>query len=220
MGVNEELLQNVNGYIENLFRLSDPVLEQCLEDADAAGLPPIQISSGHGKLLQLIARISGARRILEIGTLGGYSAIWLARALPVGGKLVTIEISAAHAEVARKNLRRAGLEGVVEIRLGNAVEVLAAMRGEPPFDLIFIDADKPGYVKYLDLAMKLARSGTVILADNLIWEGAVMEEMPEDVNARAARAFNLAIAGRPELDSTILPLFKEKLDGMSISVVR
>ena len=98
MSVNEELLQNVNGYIENLFRLSDPVLEQCLEDADAAGLPPIQISGGHGKLLQLIARISGARRILEIGTLGGYSAIWMARALPIGGKLVTIEISAAHAE--------------------------------------------------------------------------------------------------------------------------
>ena len=163
MSVNEQLLGQVESYIENLFGLSDPALEECLRDALAAGLPAIQISPSHGKLLHLIAKIAGARRILEIGTLGGYSAIWMARALPPDGKLVTIELSPAHAAVARKNLQRAGLEHVVEVRIGDAVEVLSAMTSEAPFDLVFIDADKPGYVKYLGLAMKLSRPGTVIL---------------------------------------------------------
>ena len=220
MSVNPELVRNVNAYLEDLFRLSDPVLEQCLADAEAAGLPQIQISPGHGKLLNLLTKISGARRILEIGTLGSYSAIWMARALSAGGQIITVEISPAHAEVARANLRRAGLESVVEVRVGDAHEVMAVMCGGPPFDLIFIDADKPGYLNYLDLSLALSRPGTVILADNLIRDGLVLSETPEDENACAARAFNKAIAERPELDSTILTLYKDRLDGMSISIVR
>ena len=217
---DEELLARVDQYIEGLFHSPDPVLADALRDAAAAELPAIQISANQGTFLHLIARMVGARRILEIGTLGAYSTIWLARALPSEGKLITIEVNAKHAEVARRNLQRAGLDSRVEIRVGDAAAVLHGMRGEPPFDLVFIDADKVSYPKYLELVLPLAHPGTVILADNLIRGGLVLEASPEDENARAARAFNQAIAGHPKLDSIILPTFKNKLDGISISIVK
>jgi caffeoyl-CoA O-methyltransferase len=216
------LALDVDAYIEGLFVPPDGHLAQALDDARKAGLPAINVSANEGKLLHLIARIAGARRILEVGTLGGYSTAWLARAVPTDGHVVTLEIDPRHAEVARKNLARCGLGERVEIREGPAATTLRRMiaDGEAPFDLVFIDADKPAYCEYLELTLQLARPGTVILADNLIRDGQVLEDAPRDENARAAKAFNRAIATHPRLDSLVLPIIREKLDGLSISVVR
>ena len=218
---DDKLAQQVDQYIERLFVPSDEVLIQNLKDAAAAGLPTINVSPNEGKLLYLIAKMVQARRILEIGTLGGYSTTWLARALPSDGKLITLELDEQHAAVARRNLDRAGVGDRVEIVIGRGVDSLAALldRNEPPFDLIFIDADKPAYVEYLNAALKLARTGTVILADNLIRNGRVMHEHLSDASARGARAYNETIAHQPRLESIVLPIIRENLDGLSISVV-
>ena len=217
-----ELFHQIDGYVESLFVDDDPVLTQALADAAAAGLPEIQVSPSQGKALYLIAKMCGARRVLEIGTLGGYSTTWLARALPSDGEVVTLELDQKHADVARKNLDRARVGDRVRIEVGPAVETMLRMidRREQPFDLIFIDADKPGYSRYLDLSVNLSRAGTVILADNLIRDGAVMDANVEDENARAAREFNAKLAAHPRLESIILPFVKARIDGMSISVVR
>ena len=200
----------------------DASLVQGLAEADAARLPAINVSANQGKLLYLLAKMCGARRILEVGTLGGYSTTWLARALPRDGVIVTLELSPQHAEVARKNLDRS-VNGVsVDLRVGAAADTMRRMIGdrEQPFDLVFIDADKPGYVTYLELALQLSRPGTVILADNLVRHGHVLEDAPEDESARAAKAFNAVIASHPRLESIILPLVRDSVDGMSISIVR
>ncbi len=218
---NEQLAEQIDRYIERLFVLPDDSLTQNLSDAAAAGLPAINISPNEGKLLYLIAKMSRAKRILEIGTLGGYSTTWLARALPADGKLITLELDQAHAAVARHNLDRAGVADRVEIIIGRGVDSLNALldRNEPPFDLIFIDADKPSYVEYLNRALRLARTGTVILADNVIRNGRVMSEQPTDASSRGARAYNEAIAAHPRLESLVLPIIRENLDGLSISIV-
>src|SRR5262245_6411800 len=160
----------VDRLICDLLVPPDPALEAALQDSAAAGLPPINVSPNQGKLLMLLAQVQGARSILEIGTLGGYSTIWLARALPAGGRLVTLESDPHHAEVARSNIGRAGLAGVVELRLGPAQETLPrlAAEGRGPFDFIFIDADKPGYPDYLGWALRLSRRGSLIVADNVV----------------------------------------------------
>jgi predicted O-methyltransferase YrrM len=217
-----ELFRQIDAYVESLFVADDPILAQGLTDAAAAGLPQIQVSPNQGKTLYLLTRMCGARRVLEIGTLGGYSTTWLARALGETGSVTTLELDQRHAAVARKNLDRAGVGARVVIEVGPAAETMQRMidRGEPPFDLIFIDADKPGYSRYLDLSIKLARSGTVILADNLIRDGAVMDATVEDENARAAREFNAKLAAHPQLESIIIPFVKARVDGMSISIVK
>jgi predicted O-methyltransferase YrrM len=219
---NHQFLHQIDVYIQQLFVLPDEALEQGLRDAAAAGLPAIQVSPNEGKLLHLLTRIAGARRILEIGTLGGYSTVWLARALPPGGVLVTLELEAKHAAVARRNLERCGVGDRVEIRVGPAADSLRALigAGEAPFDLVFIDADKPGYLAYLELALQLSRPGTVILADNLVRAGRILEEAPAEAADRAIRAFNAALAAHPRLDSLIVPLYRNKVDGLSISIVR
>ena len=216
-----ELFRQIDAYVEDLFVDDDPILAQGLTDAAAAGLPQIQISPSQGKALYLLTKMCGARRVLEIGTLGGYSTTWLARAVPADGVVTTLELDRKHAEVARKNLDRAGVGPRVTIAVGPAAETMQQMidRGEAPFDLIFIDADKPGYSRYLDLGLQLARSGTVILADNLIRDGAVMDPNVEDENARAAREFNAKLAAHPRLESIIIPFVKARVDGMSISIV-
>ncbi len=220
--IDAGLVERIDRYIEQLFVPADEALTENLAAADAAGLPAIQVTANQGKLLYLIAKIARAARILEIGTLGGYSTTWLARALPGGGRLITLELDSKHAEVARRNLERAGLADRVEIRVGRAADSLRAMIGAaiPPFDLVFIDADKTGYGEYLDLSLQLSRPGTVILADNVIRHGRVMEKDPTDENARGAASFNRAIAENPRLESIVLPIFKQKIDGLSISVVR
>jgi predicted O-methyltransferase YrrM len=220
--MSTELLSQIDAYIASLFVDHDPVLAQGLADAAAAGLPEIQVSANQGRLLYLLTKVSGARRVLEIGTLGGYSTTWLARAVIGAGKVTTLELEQKHADVARKNIRRAGLEAQVTIEVGPAAATLQRFIDEDadPFDLIFIDADKTAYAIYLDLCLRLSRPGTVILADNLIRNGAVMDAAVEDENARAARAFNETLAVHPRLESLILPIARKTIDGMSISIVR
>jgi predicted O-methyltransferase YrrM len=221
LAFDEQRVRRIDEYIEALFIPPDPILTANVANADAAGLPHINVTANQGKFLYLLARIAGARRVLEIGTLGGYSTTWLGRALPAEGRVVTLEFSPMHAEVARKNLLAAGLGGIVEIKVGDAAASLRAMieAGEPPFDFIFIDADKTGYPKYLDLALQLSRAGTVIIADNIIRNGAVMEANPKNADDGGAKAYNNAVAANPRLESIALPMFKEKIDGMSISRV-
>jgi predicted O-methyltransferase YrrM len=196
-------------------------LAQNLQNAQAADLPTINVSPNEGKLLYLLTKMAGAKRVLEVGTLGGYSTTWLARALPADGQVITLELDEKHAEVARHNLDRAGVADRVEVRVGRATETLRQMidQREAPFDLIFIDADKPSYVEYLQLALHLSRTGTVILADNLIRNGRVIDDRPADESARGAKAFNEALAANHRLDSIILPIIRTTLDGLSISIV-
>ena len=218
---NEQLAMKVDRYIEALLNPHDEALAQNLQAAQAADLPTINVSPNEGKLLYLVAKIAGEKRVLEIGTLGGYSTTWLARALPAGGKVITLELDPRHAEVAQKNLERAGVANRVEVRVGRAAETLYRMidQREAPFDLIFIDADKDSYVEYLDLSLRLSRAGTVILADNLIRNGRVIADRPADESARGAKAFNEALAAHPRLESIILPIIRTNLDGLSISIV-
>ncbi len=220
--IDERLLVEIDRYIEGLFAKEDAALEENVAAAKAAGMPAIQVSPNQGKLLYLIARMAGAKRMLEIGTLAGYSTTWLARALPESGRLVTLEREAAHAEVARRNLERAGVGARVEIRVGEASESLRQLiqEGAAPFDLVFIDADKQGYTGYLEQVMALSRSGTVILADNVIRHGNVMQPDPPDGSDRGARAYNEAIAGHPRLESLILPVVRNRIDGLAISIVK
>jgi predicted O-methyltransferase YrrM len=220
--VNEELLQKIDDYIEHLFVPQDDALEQNLKEADAAGLPAIAISPGQGRLMYLLAKMAGAKRILEIGTLGGYSTTCLARALPGDGKLVTLELKPEHAVVARKNLDRAGVGALVEIRVGRAGDLLQAMieAGEEAFDYVFIDADKPAYVGYLNQVLQLSHSGTVILGDNLIRHADVVAEVAPDELAVGVKEYNSLIATHPRLESILLPILKGKVDGMSISRVK
>jgi predicted O-methyltransferase YrrM len=219
--MNPDLRAGIEQYIESLFVKHDPVLAENLARAEAGGLPAIQVSPNQGRLLYLLAKISGARRVLEIGTLGGYSTTWLARALPDDGTITSLELDQKHADVARTNVDRAAVGSRVTILVGPAERTLQRLIEErvPPFDLVFIDADKPGYPRYLDLSLQLSRPGTVILADNLIRDGSVLDEMPAEDNARAARAFNAKLAADGRLESIIIPVLGKKVDGMSISIV-
>jgi predicted O-methyltransferase YrrM len=214
-------LAPIDGYIESLFGGNDTALAQNLADAEASGLPSINVSPNQGRLLYLLAKMARAERVLEIGTLGGYSTTWLARALPVTGVVVTLELSPLHAAVARRSVDRAAPAARVDIRVGPAADALRAMAGvEAPFDFVFIDADKPAYVEYLALVLPLSRAGTVIVADNVIRDGLVMEAAPPDANAAGARAFNAAMAAHPRLESIIVPIVRQTIDGMSISIVK
>jgi caffeoyl-CoA O-methyltransferase len=212
----------VDTYLEGLFGGEDAALAHALERAEAAGLPPIQVSPAHGRLLHVLALASGARRILEIGTLAGYSAIWLARALPTDGTLTTIELDPRHAEVARRNLDEAGVADRVDLRVGNAVEVLAQLQHEQgaPFDLVFIDADKPPYAEYLDASISLSRPGALIVADNVIREGAVARGASDDQAVAGIQRFNAALAADPRITAAVLQLVGVKgHDGMAFAVV-
>jgi len=214
-----ELLREIDSYVEDLFAPSDEILEAALRDSRRAGLPEINVSPNEGRLLQLLVEIAGARRILEIGTLGGYSAIHFARAMPEDGTLISLEIDEHHARVARNNVERAGLSDIVEIRVGDAHELLAGLveGDEGPFDVIFIDADKESYPEYLDWSLRLSRPGSLILGDNTIREGSVID--PQDATARATREFNERIAREPRLSGIVLPLIRERIDGLTIARV-
>jgi predicted O-methyltransferase YrrM len=220
--VNEELIERIDAYIEGLFTPPDDVLTQNLADAGAAGLPAINVSPNQGRLLYLLAKLAGAKRVLEVGTLGGYSTTWLARALPPGGVVVTLELEGRHAEVARRNLERAKLAAAIDLRVGPAADSLRELirSGCPPFDLVFLDANKDGYVEYLELALQLSRPGTLILADNVIRHGQVLNANPADPFDAGARAYNDVIAHHPRLESLVLPIVRARVDGMAISIVR
>ncbi len=212
----------VDDYLCGQLVPPDEVLESALQASAAAGLPAISVSPAQGKMLNLLARAQGARRILEIGTLGGYSAIWLARALPPDGLLITLEADTRHAEVARENLALAGLAGLTEVRVGPAQETLPhlAASGAGPFDLIFIDADKPGYPGYLRWSLELARPGTVIVADNVIRNGAVADPASDDPSVRAVRRFIELLAAEPRVSATAIQTVGSKgYDGFAMAVV-
>jgi caffeoyl-CoA O-methyltransferase len=215
----KELLLRIDSYVEGLFAPPDPALERALHQSRRAGLPEIHVSPNEGRLLRLLAEIAGAKRILEVGTLGGYSAIHLARALPEDGSLVSIELDERYAEVARENVAEAGLGDKVEVRVGDARKLLADMAEDArgPFDLTFIDADKGSYPEYLEWALRLSRPGSLILADNVIRGGSVID--PEDGSARATREFNERLARDPRLSALILPLIRERVDGLAIARV-
>jgi predicted O-methyltransferase YrrM len=220
--MNQETWTAVDRYLAGLFVPSDPALDAALEASAAAGLPPIGVSPVQGKLLQLLARIQGARNILEIGTLGGYSTIWLARALPADGRLITLEYEPKHAEVARANLVRAGLAGVVELRVGRALDTLPqlAAEGRGPFDFIFIDADKPSTADYFAWSLKLSRTGSVIIVDNVVRKGAVSDAASDDPNVRGMRRFFEALAAEKRVNATVIQTVGSKgYDGFAIAFV-
>jgi predicted O-methyltransferase YrrM len=218
----QERWSAVDSYIGENLVPADPVLEAALRASADAGLPPISVSPSQGKLLHLLARAQGARTILEIGTLGGYSAIWLARALPSGGRLITLEAEPRHAEVARANLARAGLADVAEVRVGPAQDTLPKLHaaGDGPFDLIFIDADKPGYPDYLPWSVRLSRPGSMIIADNIVRNGAVADSASTDVNVQGVRRFIEMLAAEPRVSATAIQTVGSKgYDGFTLAVV-
>jgi len=212
----------VDGYIDDNLVSADQALQQALQAIANAGLPALSVSPSQGKLLHLLARAQGAHKILEIGTLGGYSAIWLARALAPGGRLITLEAEARHAAVARANIARAGLSDVAEVRVGRAQDALPLLHasGDGPFDLIFIDADKPGYSDYLAWAMRLSRPGTMIIADNVVRDGAVADPASQDASVRGVRRFIEALAAEPRVSATVIQTVGSKgYDGFALAVV-
>ena len=212
----------VERYITDTIIRPDSALDEALRSSAEAGLPKISVSPPEGMMLMLIARMNGARRILEIGTLGGYSAIWLARALPLGGVLTTLEIDAKHAKVAAANIKKAGLSRVVEIRRGPALETLPKLEaeGKGPYDVIFIDADKPSNPEYFDWAIRLSRPGSVIIVDNVVRDGAVVNSKSRDPNVRGVRRLNAMMAAEPRVLATEIQTVGSKgYDGFAVAMV-
>lgn len=212
----------VDRYLSDLLIPADRVLDETLAESEAAGLPPINVAPNQGKLLSLLARLRGARTILEIGTLGGYSTIWLARALPVGGRLVTLEADPNHAQVARANLAGAGLADMVDLRLGQALDTLPilASEGQGPFDLVFIDADKVNIPAYFSWALKLSRLGSLIIVDNVVRNGAVLDATSEDPNVQGVRRFFQQLATESRVSATAIQTVGSKgYDGLALVLV-
>jgi predicted O-methyltransferase YrrM len=220
--MNQEQWTTVDRYITDSLVPSDPTLDAALEANVAAGLPAHDVSPNQGKLLHLLALMQRARNILEIGTLGGYSTIWLARALAEGGRLVTLECDPKHAAIAKANLERAGLSGVVDLRVGAALDSLAILEREhgEPFDLIFIDADKPNNPDYLAYALKLSRKGSLIIGDNVVRDGAVVDPDNPDPRVQGVRRFFDMLADEPRLSATALQTVGSKgYDGFALALV-
>jgi len=215
----KDVWESVEQYLDNVLVMQDSALKDGLAAAETAKLPAIQVSSGQGKFLQLLARILGARNILEIGTLGGYSTIWMARALPEGGKIITLEADPKHADVARKNFARAGVETKVELRLGKALDTLPqiASEGRGPFDMFFIDANKSNMPEYFEWSLKLARTGSVIIADNVVREGAVLDANSKDADIQGIRRFLEMVGKENRVSGTALQTVSSKsYDGFAL----
>jgi predicted O-methyltransferase YrrM len=212
----------VDAYIAEELIPADAALDAALKSNAENGLPAIDVSSAQGKLLNLLVRMNNAKRLLEIGTLGGYSTIWMARALPADGRIVTLELDPHHAKVARDNIKRAGLSELVDLRVGPALDSLAKLSGEgaEPFDFIFIDADKPNNPNYLTRAMKLSRPGTVIVCDNVVRDGDVVKKDSRDANVQGARAAFSFIGKDERLEGTAIQTVGSKgYDGFAIAIV-
>jgi len=219
----EDRWERVDEYLTTSLVQPDPVLSQVLENGRSAGLPPHNVTALQGAFLSLIVRMTRATRVLEIGTLAGYSTIWIARAMAAGGRVVTIEHNPEHAEVARRNFRLADIDGVVDLRTGRAVEILTRMIDDrnPPFEVIFIDADKESNPAYLDASMRLAKPGTVIIGDNIVRDGLIADSERTDPSVAGARRFLEMLGDDDRLVSTALQTVGSKgYDGFSISIVR
>lgn len=220
--MNQELFESVDQYISELMGDEDSVLKETITSMQDADIPAISVSATQGKFLQLLARMVNAKKILELGTLGGYSTIWLGRALPADGYLLTLELEQKHADVAWRNITKAGLDSIVAIKVGKALELLPQIEAEGlgPFDMIFIDADKPPYAEYFEWALKLSHPGTVIVADNVIREGKVLDGDCMDERVTGVKRFNKALAQNKQVSATIMQTVGAKEhDGMAIMIV-
>jgi predicted O-methyltransferase YrrM len=220
--MSQEKWTEVDAYLTEMLVPPDEALDAALKASDAAGLPAISVTPAQGKLLHVLAKLQGARSILEIGTLGGYSTIWLARALPADGRVVTLEVEPKHADVARENITRAGLDRVVDLRVGHALDTLPQIAGEGagPFDLIFIDADKPNIPQYFAWALSLSRRGTLIIVDNVIREGAITDASSEDASVQAVRRMFEMLASETRVSATSIQTVGSKgYDGFVFALV-
>ena len=221
--MSKEQWTAVDQYITDLFVPPDDALDGALKAAADAGLPAIHVAPNQGKLLSILAQSIGAKKILEIGTLGAYSTIWMARALPADGKFITLEYDPKHAEIARKNITYAGLDKIVEVRLGKAIDLLpqVAAEGLGPFDLIFIDADKPSNWDYFEWALKLSHPGSVIIVDNVVRDGNVVDAKSEDSSVKGVRHFNEKVAKESRVNLTAIQTVGSKgYDGFAIAYVK
>jgi len=221
--MDQEIFGKVDHYISELLAPEDKVLQETIKSLDDAEMPQISVTANQGKFLQVIALMCNAKRVLELGTLGGYSTIWLARSIPDDGKIVTVEFDPRHANVAKQNIESAGLSGKVDLRIGKAMDVMVELKkaNEEPFDLIFIDADKPPYAEYFEMALSLSRSGTVIICDNVIREGKVLDEHSDDDRVVGVQRFNKMLGSNQLVTATILQTVGVKeYDGMAIAVVK
>ena len=222
MGKSEPRWDQVDAYLIEKFVPREPAFDEALAESEKAGLPAIQVSPPQGRLLELLARALGAKAILEIGTLGGYSTLWLARGLAAGGRIVTLEVDPKHAEVAKRNFARAGRSGVIEQRLGAALETLPRLVEERagPFDLVFVDADKPNLPDYFSWSLELSRPGTMIVVDNVVREGDVVDARSPDAVIQGVRRMNERIAAEPRVSATTLQTVGAKgYDGLAFVLV-
>jgi predicted O-methyltransferase YrrM len=220
--MSQKIWSEVDAYVSGLFGDEDSALREAAAAGEAAGLPAISVSPVQGKLLQLLARVVGARAILEIGTLGGYSTIWLARALAPGGRLVSLEAEPKHAEVARANVARAGLDGTVEIHIGKALDLLPRLAAERrgPFDFVFVDADKPSTLDYFDWAVRLSRPGGLIVVDNVVRDGGLVDPGSADRDVLGMRRFTEGLAADRRVSATVLQTVGKKgHDGFAVARV-
>jgi caffeoyl-CoA O-methyltransferase len=221
--MDKKRFESVDHYINQLFIPGDKVLTATEQSLEKAGMPLISVSPSQGQFLHILALACKAKKILEIGTLGGYSTIWMARALPAGGKMISLEVDPKHAAVAQQNITNAGLDDKVEIRIGKALDVLPLLieEGAGPFDMIFIDADKPPYAEYFQLSLRLSKPGTLIIADNVIRDGKVLHHHPDDEAVMGAQRFNNMLAAHPGVTATIIQTVGSKdHDGMALAVVK
>ncbi|MEJ2903886.1 O-methyltransferase [Pedobacter panaciterrae] len=221
--MDQEIFGKVDHYISQMLAPEDEVLQETIKSLDTAEMPQISVTANQGKFLQVIALMCNAKRVLELGTLAGYSTIWLARSLPEDGKIVTIEFDPRHANVAKQNIKNAGLLDKVDIRVGKAMDIMLEIKEakEEPFDLIFIDADKPPYTEYFEMALSLSHPGTVIICDNVIREGKVLDENSTDDRVIGVQRFNKLLASNKNVTATILQTVGVKeYDGMAIAVVK
>lgn len=221
--MDQEIFGKVDHYISQMLAPEDEVLQETIKSLDTAEMPQISVTANQGKFLQVIALMCNAKRVLELGTLAGYSTIWLARSLPEDGKIVTIEFDPRHANVAKQNIKNAGLLDKVDIRVGKAMDIMLEIKEakEEPFDLIFIDADKPPYAEYFEMALSLSHPGTVIICDNVIREGKVLDENSTDDRVIGVQRFNKLLASNKNITATILQTVGVKeYDGMAIAVVK
>jgi len=220
--MNNDIFSSVDDYIAGLLNPADEALAKTEASIENENIPPISVSPNQGKFLHVLAKLCQAKKILEIGTLGGYSTIWMARALPKDGRLITLELDQHHATVAARNINNAGLGNIVDIRVGKALDLLPAIEAEKagPFDMIFIDADKPPYTEYFQWALKLSRPGTLIVADNVIRDGKVLDPENTDPMVKGAQRFNQALSANTAVTATIIQTVGAKEhDGMALAVV-
>ncbi|WP_223609244.1 O-methyltransferase [Chryseobacterium sp. OSA05B] len=220
--MNQQLFEKVDQYIGNLFAQEDNVLQETIQSLDDASIPQISVTPTQGKFLQLMLLSCKAKRVLELGTLAAYSTIWMARSIPADGKIITVEFDPHHAQVASRNIAKAGFSDKIDLRTGKAMDVLNELisKGEEAFDFIFIDADKPPYTEYFELALQLSHPGTIIICDNVIREGKVLDENTTDERVKGVQRFNQMLANNPKVTATIMQTVGAKeYDGMAIAIV-